>query len=371
MTRKSNGKTTARSAAQVRSLRSQIDRLDHQIQKLLNVRAKTAGNLGNIKAENAAEIFVPAREEEILQNLVATNKGPLDPQTVRSIFRELISGSRALQKVLKVAYLGPEYGNSHQAMVERFGAAVEGIAVGSVAAVFEEVNRAHADFGIVPLENSTEGRLSDTLELFIRLPQLKIVAEVRVRVHHHLLSNAQQQEVRRIYSRSQILSQTRNWLSKNIPHAQAVEVTSTSVAAELASREPGSGAIASRHAANKYGLKVLFSDIEDNPIGESRFAVIGAETPERTGKDRTAIMFQAAHRPGSLVEALNIFKINKINLHAIESFPAKGSRAESMFFLDFDGHVQDMRVKRAIETLNRKSERVIFLGSFPVSEAVE
>lgn len=371
MSRKSDGGSPAKSAAQLRSLRSQIDKLDVQIQKLLNARAKLAADAVDVKGEGASEIFSPAREEEILRGLLESSKGPLDSKTLRAIFRELISGSRALQKVLRVAYLGPDFGNSHHALLERFGGAVDGISVGSIAAVFEEVNRGHADYGVVPLENSPDGRLSDTLELFVRHTQLRIVAEVRLRVHHHLLSNSPQPEIRRVYSRAPILAQTRGWLSKNLPHAQAVEVTSTAVAAELAAREPGAAAIASQHAANRFGLKVLFSDIEDSALGESRFAVIGTQPAARSGKDRTALVIQLSHQPGALVDALAAFKSAKINLHALEAFPARGGKGEMMFFLDFDGHAEEPKVKKVMEALNKECERVIFLGSFPVSEVVD
>src|SRR2546421_7890565 len=230
---------SAKSAAALKSLRVNIDKLDLQILKLANERASLASEIGKIKNDQGAEVFSPAREEEVLHNVLEANKGPLDEATIRAVFREIMSGSRALQKVLKVAYLGPEYSYSHLAAVERFGQAVEFMRVGSIAAVFEEVNRGHADFGVVPLENSTDGRVADTLDMFIRLPQLKTCAEVRLRIHHNLLANCDQQEIRRIYSKPQALSQCRIWLSKNVPHAQLSEVASTSVAAELTQREPG------------------------------------------------------------------------------------------------------------------------------------
>src|SRR5438067_12417911 len=278
-----------KSLATLRSLRSQIDRLDLQILKLVNERASLAAEIGKVKNDQGNEVFSPAREEEVLQNVLEANKGPLDAATVRAIFREVMSGSRALQKVLKVAYLGPEDSFSHLAALERFGQAVEFMRVGSIAAVFEEVNRSHADFGVVPLENSTDGRVADTLDMFMRLPQLKICAEVRLRIHHNLLANCEQQEIRRVYSKPQALSQCRNWLSKNVPHASLHEVASTATAAELAQREPGAAAVASRQAAVKYGLRILFSDIEDSPYNETRFAIIGTQEAPRTGNDKTAI----------------------------------------------------------------------------------
>ncbi|HEV3203869.1 MAG TPA: prephenate dehydratase [Gemmataceae bacterium] len=364
----SNNAVSSRVASTLRSLRTQIDRLDLHILKLVNERAGVAAEIGKYKNEAGGEVFSPAREEEVLQNVVETNKGPLDENTIKAIFREIMSGSRALQKVLKVAYLGPEYSFSHLAAVERFGQAVEFMRVGSIAAVFEEVNRSHADFGVVPLENSTDGRVADTLEMFIRLPQLKICAEVRLRIHHNLLANCDQQEIRRVYSKPQALSQCRNWLSKNVPHASLHEVASTATAAELAQREPGAAAVASNQAAVRYGLRVLFPDIEDSPYNETRFAVIGTQECPKTGHDKTAIMFKITHEPGSLVAALNVFKQNKLNLTWIESFPSKSPNAEYVFFVDFEGHLDDLRVKRALATLKDQCDQLSILGSFPIAQ---
>jgi chorismate mutase/prephenate dehydratase len=369
MTRKSEGAATAanRTAGSVRNLRGQIDKLDLQILDLANKRATLAAEIGKQKTDQGGEVFSPAREEEVLQNVLAAHKGPLDPGTVRAIFRELMSGSRALQKVLKVSYLGPEYSFSHLAAIERFGQAVEFLRVGSIPAVFEEVNRGHADFGVVPLENSTDGRIADTLDMFLRLPQLKICGEVRLPIHHNLMANCEQGEIRRIYSKPQALSQCRNWLSKNVPHASLHEVASTATAAELAQREPGAAAVASRQAAVRYGLRILFSDIEDSPYNETRFAVIGSQEAQRSGHDKTAVVFQVPHAPGSLVEALNVFKQNKLNLTWIESFPAKSPKAEYVFFVDFEGHHEDPKVKRALTALREHCEHLAILGSYPVA----
>ena len=230
MTRKTeSGGNSAptKSAASLRSLRSLIDKVDLHILRLVNERAALAGEIGRIKNDQGAEVFSPAREEEVFHNVLEAHEGPLDANTVKAIFREIMSGSRALQKVLKVAYLGPEYSFSHLAAVERFGQTVEFMRVGSISAVFEEVNRGHADFGVVPLENSTDGGVSDTLDMFMRLPQLKISAEVRLKIHHNLLANCEQEMIRRVYSKPQALSQCRNWLSKNVPHASLHEVAST------------------------------------------------------------------------------------------------------------------------------------------------
>jgi chorismate mutase/prephenate dehydratase len=367
-TESANSTAPSRAASSLRNLRTQIDKLDLQILKLVNERASVAAEIGKLKNDQASEVFSPAREEEVLHNVLEANKGPLDAQTVRAIFREVMSGSRALQKVLKIAYLGPEYSFSHIAAVERFGQSVEFMKVGSIAAVFEEVNRGHADFGVVPLDNSTDGRVADTLDMFIRLPQLKISSEIRLRIHHNLLANCDQPEIRRVYSKAQALSQCRTWLSKNVPHAQLVEVSSTADAARLVQQEPGAAAVASRQAAIRYGLRILFTDIEDFPNNETRFAVIGHQKCGKTGHDKTAVMFRVSHQPGSLVEALDIFKQGKINLTWIESFPAKTVKPEYVFFIDFEGHVEDAKVARTLKALQEHAAEVNVLGSFPMAD---
>jgi len=367
MARKNEVEQAPRSAAALKNLRSQIDKVDLQLLKLINDRAALAAEIGKVKNDQSAEIFSPAREEEVLKNVMQANKGPLDEAVIRAIYREIMSGSRALQKVIKVAYLGPEYSFSHLAAVERFGSAVEYMRVGSIASVFEEVNRSHVDFGVVPLENSTEGGITETLDMFTRLSQLKICAEVRLRVHHNLLANCEQEMIRRVYSKPQALAQCRNWLAKNLPHADAKDVSSTAVAAQLAQQEPGAAAVASRQAAAKYGLRILFADIEDYPYNETRFAVIGHQESPRTGNDKTAIMFGIKHQPGTLFDALEVFKQNKLNLTWIESFPAKTGKPEYLFFIDFEGHIEDLKVKKALPLLEKQCEQLHVLGSYPAA----
>jgi chorismate mutase/prephenate dehydratase len=376
MTRKTeagNSRSSHHGSGNLKSLRSSIDKLDIQILKLVNERASLAAEIGKLKNDQGSDVFTPAREEEVLANVLQSNKGPLEANTIRAVFREIMSGSRALQKTIKVAYLGPEYSFSHLAAVERFGQSVEFVKVGSIAAVFEEVNRGHTDFGVVPLENSTDGRVADTLDMFIRLPQLKICAEIRLPIHHNLMANCEQQEIRRIYSKPQALSQCRTWVSKNVPHASLHEVASTATAAELAQREPGAAAIASRQAAVRFGLRVLFSDIEDSPNNETRFAVIGHCKSGRTGHDKTAVMFRVSHQPGSLVEVLDLFKQAKINLTWIESFPAKqgGGKPESIFFVDFEGHQEDAKVAKVLKGLQEQCKELTILGSFKMEKAGE
>jgi len=243
--------------------------------------------------------------------------------------------------------------------------------VGTISAVFEEVNRGHADFGLVPVENSTDGRIADTLEMFTRLP-VKICGQVEMQIHHSLLAKCPRAEVKEVYSRPQAISQCRNWLAKHLPAARTIEVTSTSTAAQLAGEKPGAAAIASLQAGVEYGLNVLAENIEDNPGNTTRFAIIGGQIPERTGNDRTAMLFQLEHRPGSLAEAMSIFKRNKLNLTWIESFPIPGSkRGNYLFFVEMEGHQSDGRLRRAVAALQRKSLRLEILGSFPATTAVE
>lgn len=370
MTRKTDAATPSpeKVAANLKALRVQIDKFDQQILELLNKRAAIAGQIGKVKADQGGEVFSASREEEVLNNVVQANKGPLQEVTVRAVFRELISGSRALQKVQKIAFLGPEYSYSHIAAIERFGEAVSYLRTGTIAAVFEEVGRRHADYGVVPLENSTDGRITDTLDMFIRMPQIKICSEIRLRVHHHLLANCEQTEIRRVYSKAQALSQCRNWLSKNLPHASLHEVSSTADAARLVQNEPNVAAVASRQAAVRYGIRMLYHNIEDSPFNETRFAVIGQSDSAKTGADKTALMFQTSNTPGALADALMVFKQNKINLSWVESFPYREAKGEYVFFLELEGHRDDPKVKKCLAALEGICDSVSVLGSFPAAQ---
>ena len=375
MARKSEPSSNAapdKAAGHLTALRGQIDKLDLHILEQVNKRAAVAAQIGKVKADAGGDVFSAAREEEVLANVLAAHKGPLDVVTVKAIFRELISGSRAIQKQQKIAYLGPEFSYSHLAAIQRFGEASVYNRTANIAAVFEEVTRKHADFGVVPLENSTDGRIVDTLDMFIRFPdQVKICSEIRLRVRHHLLANCPQSEVRRVYSKAQALSQCRNWLLKNMPQASLHEVPSTADAARLVQTEPNVAAVASREAAVRYNLGVLAQNIADSPFNETRFAVIGAADSARTGSDKTALMFQISHTPGALADVLNAFKGNKINLTWIESFPYREAKGEYVFFVDFDGHRDDAKVKKVLAALDAICDLVTVLGSFPAAKPQE
>jgi chorismate mutase/prephenate dehydratase len=369
------GTAEAKRAPTLAGLRAEIDRLDKELVGLLNRRAEIAAQIGQVKETQGLEVWSPAREEEVLAKALASSQGPLPPETIRLIFRELMSGSRALQRTLRVACLGPKYSYTHLAAVAKFGNAVEHVPVGSIAAVFEEVNRRHVQFGLVPLENSTDGRIADTLDMFTRLPNLKIRAEVRLRVHHCLLGRCQWGQVRRIYSKAQALSQCRNWLGKNLPQATTHEVASTAAAAELASREQFAAAVASRAAADAYGLDVLAPNIEDQPHNVTRFAVIAEQAEARTGRDKTTLMLRLPNQPGSLVNVLIPFQKADIDLTWIESFPANdaspGKSQAYLFFVDVDGHVEDDLLKRTLDAVRKRCERLEVLGSYPKGDCIE
>jgi chorismate mutase/prephenate dehydratase len=367
------GAPAAPAPSSLRELRCQIDQLDLQILELMNRRAGIAAQIGRVKNDRGEEVFSATREQEVLQNVLGVNRergGPLSDACVQAVFREIISGSRAIEKVIKIAYLGPEYSFSHIAAVERFGQAVGLVPVDTITAVFEQVNRGHVDLGVVPLENSTDGRISDTLHMFAQLPHLPVCGEIRLAVHHNLLANCEPQDIRRVYSKSNALSQCRAWLSKNLPNAALRELASTSAAAEQAQSEAGSAAVASRQAAVRYGLRVLFSEIEDFPNNETRFAVLGRRRCGRTGNDKTAVMFRVPHSSGALVDALGVFKDAGINLTWIESFPARLPRPEYIFFVDFPGHADDVPVGQALAALAVHCHEVTVLGSFPAAAPV-
>ncbi|MDR3638264.1 MAG: prephenate dehydratase [Isosphaeraceae bacterium] len=356
-------------------LRGEIDRIDKELVGLLNRRAEISLQIGQVKHQQGLEVWSPAREDEVVARALAESAGPLPPETLRLIFRELMSGSRALQRTLRVACLGPKYSYSHLAAVAKFGEAVEHVPVGSIAAVFEEVNRRHVQFGLVPLENSTDGRIADTLEMFVRLPGLKIRAEVRLRVHHCLLGRCDWGQIQRVYSKGQALSQCRHWVGKNLPQARVIDVVSTAAAAEHASREEFAAAIASRAAGDAYGLRVLAPNIEDQVHNVTRFAVIAERAEERTGHDKTTLMLRLPNQAGALARAIAPFEKNGVNMTWIESFPtADGANHRDptyLFFLDVEGHVDDEAVQRALEAVRKRCDRLEVLGSYPRGECVE
>lgn len=348
----------------LQSVRKELQRLDRDLVKLLSDRARSAQKLATLRQSNGAPLYDLVEEQQALAEFLAQNKGPLSEGAVRAIFRDVLAASRSLVKPLRIAYLGPKYSYSHLAAIDRFGDSPDLAPVATIKAVFESVHFRQAEFGIVPIENSTDGRIVDTLDMFARLPT-RITGEVSLAIHHHLLGKCSRGEVTEVYSKPQALSQCRDWLAKNLPHAKAIEMTSTAIAAQIAADKPGAAAIASQEAGQHYGLQAIDSNIEDNKHNVTRFAVIGGDVPPRTGRDKTALMFEIAHKPGSLADAMLVFKRARLNLTWIESFPMQRSKNEYIFFVELEGHQADSRVKRALEGLRRKTARLELLGSYP------
>ncbi len=354
----------------VNQLRREVDKIDKQVLARINERAALTEQIARAKRAGEDSPYDPQRENKIHAALAKANKGPLSNEVVRSVFREVISGCRALDAPTRAAYLGPEFSYSHSAAVQRFGQSAELIPVGTIAAVFEEVIGGRADFGLVPMENSTDGRIADTLNMFARTPA-RICGEVQLRIHHNLLGQCDRAGVTDVYSKPQAISQCRDWLAKHLSHAQLHETASTTAAAELAANKRGAAAVASRQAAVNYGLAVIAANIEDNPNNVTRFAVIGNEPSPRTKNDKTALMFQVAHQPGALADAMNLFKRNRLNLTWIESFPIPDLPSEYLFFVELEGHEAETKVKRAVEALGKKAVRLEVLGSYEKTPIVD
>src|SRR3954468_114748 len=275
----------------ITALRKELDEIDREILAAINRRGAIAQQIGSAKNADGQSTYDPQREQTILQNAIKNNTGPLSDEAIRGIFRELISGTRAVQRPIRVAYLGPEFTFSHLAAIERFGQSAELVPVGTIAAVFEEVERGQAEFGVVPMENSTDGRISDTLDCFSRSP-VHIRGELPLRIHHCLLGIGEREAVRKVYSKPQPLSQCRNWLSRHMPTAELHEVASTAEAARRVQDDATSAAVASAQAAANYELPVLVPNIEDNRDNITRFAIIATTTAARTGEDKTALMLE-------------------------------------------------------------------------------
>jgi chorismate mutase/prephenate dehydratase len=347
--------------------RQQIDQIDEQILKLLNERAKIAISIGKIKKESQAEIHAPNREREIYSRLEQLNSGPFPTEAVRHVFREIISASLALEQPLKVAYLGPRATFTHMACMQQFGLSAMYIPVNSIKEVFNEVERGRADYGVVPIENSTEGVVNHTLDMFVDSP-LKIAGEILQEVTHHLLSKTGRlEDIHKIYSHPHAIAQCKTWLENNLSGIPVLETYSTAKAAEICVEDPSVGAIASEVAAKLYGLQIVKRRIEDNINNFTRFLVIATKSPPCTGKDKTSIMFSIKDRVGALYDILRPFSTHGINLTKIESRPSKKKAWEYIFYVDLEGHQDDARVKAALEGLRSQCLFLKVLGSYPTA----
>jgi len=351
--------------------RRRIDALDHQLVRLLNERAERARRIGEFKQEADASAYAPDREREVLDRVTAANGGPLAAGALHAIFREVISACRALERSLTVACWGPPASNTHLAACQRFGSQATFLLSPTLPGVFEQVDRGQADFGVIPVENSTEGVVAHTLDQFLSC-DLRICSEIFVPIHHNLLSNAASTaDIRRVFTMPQATAQCRAWLAAELPHAELVDTTTTARAAELAAADPEAGAIASTAAAEHYGLRVLAAQIEDNPRNRTRFWVIGRLQPAPTGRDKTSVLFSVPHRPGELVRALAAFAEHGVSLTFIESRPTRQTPWEYVFFVDVQGHVAagpESGVAPALAELEERCAFVRVLGSYPEAE---
>ncbi len=346
-------------------LREQIDRIDSEILRLLNRRAAVVLEVGQRKTEQRLDYHVPQREAQIYARLSAEHDGPFPAHAVRPVFREIISACLSLEHPLRVAYLGPRATFSHLAAMERFGLSAQLLGMRSIAEVFAEVAKHNANYGVVPVENSTEGVVSHTLDLFVDSPLL-ICGEVVVEAALHLLSKAVDlSDVRKIYSHPHALAESRTWLEQNLPHVPVIETSSTGAAAETAASEPGAAAIASELAASLYDLTVLQRRIEDHPNNFTRFLVIGKTEAPATGADKTSILFSIKDRVGALHRMLVPFAERRINLTKIESRPQKKKLWEYVFYIDLEGHCSEPRVQEALAALQPDCIFLKVLGSYP------
>ncbi|MCM8786481.1 MAG: prephenate dehydratase [Candidatus Omnitrophica bacterium] len=345
------------------NLRKKIDKIDEKILKLLQQRAKEVIKINQLKEKNKLEIYSPEREQSLLNRLKKLSKGPFAPEDIEIIFREILSVSRALKKQLKVVYLGPQGTFTYLAAIKQFGRKVDYIAADSINDVFEKVERYEADYGVVPIENSIEGVVNYTLDMFFS-SDLKICAEITLNISHVLLARSST-KIERIYSNPQVFAQCRKWIAQNYPKAELVPVTSTAKAAIKARSDNRGACIGNKILAQLYGLKVIASSIQDNLHNYTRFLVISQNDSLPSGKDKTSILFSVKDRVGILHDVLASFKKYKINLTKIESRPSKMKPWEYYFFVDFEGHRSEIRIQKALNELQNTCIFVKILGSYP------
>jgi chorismate mutase / prephenate dehydratase len=344
--------------------RKAIDRLDAQIIKLLNERTRHVLAIGDLKFQIGQEIYAPHRERGVLQRVCKLNHGPITNESLKSIYREVMSSALTLQKTMTIAYFGPEATFTHQAAMKRFGGSLKYSAQNTIAEVFAEVSRKRADYGVVPVENSTEGVVTHTLDMLVD-SDLKIVAQIVTPIQHCLVGRCSLPQITTLYSHPQALAQCRNWLQQHLPKTEIIEASSTTRAAALAAKAPKSAAIASALAAVRYNLEIIDQDIQDNQDNATRFLVLGRQCSPPTGHDRTSLLLSVADKVGALFHTLAPLWKARVNMTKIESRPSKRKAWEYFFFIDCDGHIDDPNVIRAINELKPHCNFVKVLGSYP------
>jgi len=350
-------------------LRADIDRLDGEIVRLLNERARLAVEVGKVKQSRGVKCFhSPEREQRIFERLERENPGPFPTPALKVVYREILSGSLALERPLPVAYFGPAGTFTHQAALRAFGSSAELLAEPEIRDVFDAVERGRAEYGVVPVENSTEGAVTYTHDEFIE-SDLKISAELHLPITHHLLSLSGRREgITKIFSHPQPTAQCRRWLEKNMKGVPVIDVASTATAAEMAARDEAAAAIAGEAAAGIYGLKSVERNIQDRSDNVTRFLVLARRMPGRTGRDRTSVLLSIKDRVGGLLAILRPFSEHGLNLSRIQSRPSRRRAWEYIFFIDFTGHVEDENVAAALEAVRAECVFLKILGSYPAAD---
>jgi chorismate mutase / prephenate dehydratase len=354
----------------LQAFRNRIDGIDEQIHALLNERARCAQQVGVTKQAqglHTADFYRPEREAQVLRKAMERNKGPLRNEEIVRLFREIMSACLAQEEPLKIGFLGPEGTFSQQAVLKHFGHSVRALPLPAISEVFEEVQAGHADFGVVPIENSTEGTVNNTLDMFLNSP-LKICGEVELRIHQHLMGRMKGLgKIERICSHPQSLAQCRQWLDEHLPAIERMPVSSNAEAARRARDEEGTAAIAGQSAADVYGLNVMVPEIEDRPDNTTRFLVIGRKLFKASGKDKTTLLVSAGdtQAPGSLHRLLEPFARKNISLTRIESRPSQRRKWDYVFFIDVEGHADEPPLKDALNDLKEQSSLFKVLGSYP------
>ncbi len=359
----------SKSKRDLETIRAQLDALDEELVGLMNRRADLARKIGQAKASAGMRVYAPDRERQVLERVSSLNCGPMSAEALRSVYRELMSASLALERSPRIALLGPPGSYSHLAGRRKFGTSVEFEIVSTITAVFDLIERGHAEFGLVPVENSIAGGVGETLDALIAR-DLRVNGELNLAVHHHLLSRSAMETIERVYSKPEVFAQCQNWLQEMRLSDKVVAVASTSAAAEIAAREEGAAAIAGDLAAELYELTRIAEFVEDHPGNITRFLILGTSTPNSTGDDKTSIVFSVGHQPGHLVDALSVFRDAGLNMTRIESRPDRWQRWTYYFFIDIEGHAETAWIKAALaETAGRCSFWKV-LGSYPRSPEV-
>jgi chorismate mutase/prephenate dehydratase len=350
------------------SLRKQIDGIDTEIQRLISERAKCAHEVGELKGlKEKAEFYRPEREAQVLRGVVERNQGPLSNEEMVRLFRELMSACLAQEEPLRVAYLGPEGTFTQSAVTKHFGHSVRALSVTSIDEVFHEVEAGVADFGVAPVENSTEGTVNHTLDMFLTSP-LKICGEVEMRIHQHLMGRMKDlSRIKRVCSHSQSFAQCRAWLAQHLPDVERITVTSNAEAARRARDEDGTAALAGDAAAQLYDLRILFNNVEDEGDNTTRFLVIGRKMFPPSGQDKTSLLLSATgtEGPGVLMHLLEPLATHGINMTRIESRPSRKRKWDYVFFVDIDGHADDEPVKTALGKVQKGANLFRVLGAYP------